>query len=610
MGKTTLAFCAIVFLTLCIGIIPAQIIQIGEGTKQFTYLSIETAREEKVGIIPVTVTLFTSKTSREAGELISKAVEEGKVLPSNLQDVGTFIPVPSQKISISFITDQGAVLLQQECGTTDGNGKASCTINVGGASCGKIRATYAGSEQYLLASIETPHCIQQVPFGLMVEDKEFRDAMLILFIFFGLLAAGLYASGRDPLAAFDITTPKVKGTFTYPSYQYKKIKLSPAKKIISGIQMGAMIGNLKKLGIDEKEIRKTENEMLKLPLEKKYALAVGLVLRSYPTILKRVSSSTAPETEPARARGIGGYVKRKLAARKEKTIRDVDAYFSKLIGSLVGNLSPISLVENALNLKTIEMNSIRSRESWKEGAFDAELRRLAHATIAGNNLLVLPLNEARLTIESTRISAFEAAAGALMAKGGDAEQKAKAILEDKKLGEREAMEKLLGELGKYDEIRSRQLSSLVTKLEKDSEYFGAVDIIVTNSLLAKDMAENNLRGKTIDEKRYNEIAHASNNQIIDALTKGYGRSISAIATVEAAKLTGTIKDAVEFWKEEFPPPYSGIVTSNFDNLVQDRYAVYLNEQDLRKPDLKKWAEAWFGIATDAKEVEDAKRILE
>jgi len=149
-------------------------------------------------------------------ETLLKNIREGKISIEEIGGYTTINPFGNQGINITF---ESAVVKEDLCTvTTNEEGDGSCKAKKPAMS-GIIIAIFPGNEEYFPSSTST----QWIVMGKPPFEKIVDEDWLIIFLFIGILVAGLYAMGKSPLAAFDVTTPRTKGPSTYPSYKIKAV---------------------------------------------------------------------------------------------------------------------------------------------------------------------------------------------------------------------------------------------------------------------------------------------------------------------------------------------------------------------------------------------------
>ncbi|MBI5133320.1 MAG: hypothetical protein HZA83_01270, partial [Thaumarchaeota archaeon] len=181
-------------------------------TKTFINLEVE------YGTTPTAVaTLYGTKIDYT---LTTTSVEqlrelESSVDPKDFENIGLKVErLPNKKVR--FFIDTGEGVDSEICGPgvdTDPNGEARCEIPPNPSTTRfVVYATYEGKQVSADVAIFASNSNQVVyaTGGLPVALDILADSnCFIFFIILGVLIAGMYASGKNPLNAFDIATPKL-----------------------------------------------------------------------------------------------------------------------------------------------------------------------------------------------------------------------------------------------------------------------------------------------------------------------------------------------------------------------------------------------------------------
>ncbi|MEM2974689.1 MAG: hypothetical protein QW112_03655, partial [Candidatus Micrarchaeia archaeon] len=130
---------------------------------------------------------------RSAEEIIAN-IRSGWIDITKSKDIPTGT-IPDENVSIFFRQLVGGQVYETvPCiKKTNASGMVNCIVQAG-QGCGHIIAYYNGSDKYSNYTAMKIYCMRgAVPFGTVVGPE-----CLVIFIFIGLLAAGMYVAGRDP----------------------------------------------------------------------------------------------------------------------------------------------------------------------------------------------------------------------------------------------------------------------------------------------------------------------------------------------------------------------------------------------------------------------------
>lgn len=222
------------------------------------FITFEIHGSQWPGRVNITASLYIVQMpeERDPGKLV-ESLKAGEIKLDTLRDIAAVNPRAGENITILFNSSAGE---QQICRKeTDSNGTIQCEANIGIAGCGTFIARFESSTPTLM-STETarPYCVGgEIPFGVAINATE----CLTLFLILGLLAAALYASGKAPFAALDITTPKRPSAGGYwPGYLHIKQKMPPIlvgararflkwrlAKALAGVGLGAKVKQLERI---------------------------------------------------------------------------------------------------------------------------------------------------------------------------------------------------------------------------------------------------------------------------------------------------------------------------------------------------------------------------
>ncbi|MEM3454966.1 MAG: hypothetical protein QXT72_00140 [Candidatus Micrarchaeia archaeon] len=207
----------LMFSTFIISLIAAQ-------AKMPTYILYADAKEQTNNNYNFSATLVSISVPEDRTTLKEK-LETGNVDPSTIINNFKYSPILSAKILVYSINPANQEDKKYVCEfITAQDGRGSCIGRIS-ESNPSILFIFEGNSTYAPSqfTISIPKLFPIPPL------KDLVDASwLIIFLIIGTLIAALYASGRDPLASLDITTPKTRGP-SYPKPQ--KIKWSKAPQL-------------------------------------------------------------------------------------------------------------------------------------------------------------------------------------------------------------------------------------------------------------------------------------------------------------------------------------------------------------------------------------------
>jgi len=202
---------------------PAYSVGFTCNTCQFTYIML--TFEPSVALtnkINVTAHLYyITVPSVSDPEKYMADIQSGKI---DVKQLSKYVPtgtLAGENLTIWYQQNIGGDLLESpKCvQVTNVSGGVRCEIEIGSQGCGSIYAFYNASENYFNSTASVPYCAKYViPFGILLGPECFT-----IIIFIGLLIAGMYAVGKNPMSAFEIVKPKAKTTPpTYPIFKYKR----------------------------------------------------------------------------------------------------------------------------------------------------------------------------------------------------------------------------------------------------------------------------------------------------------------------------------------------------------------------------------------------------
>lgn len=224
----TIKLLAFAILVLLAGLISSSFAIEALCTKcNITTMTVDIKGAAFPGKVNITVQLFLLQLSDLTDPArVATAVEEGKISLDEITKTATMTPVVGENITVVF-NDTRSGFEQQLCRkATDSNGTIRCEAVISVSGCGSVIARYISSNpKDVPKTTSMPYCIGgEIPFGMAINSAQ----CMMLFIILGLLVAALYASGKSPFAALDITTPKRPGARGYwPGYMHLKHKMPP-----------------------------------------------------------------------------------------------------------------------------------------------------------------------------------------------------------------------------------------------------------------------------------------------------------------------------------------------------------------------------------------------
>lgn len=231
-------------------------------TCDFTYILMSTESAPVLtNQVNVTAQLFfiTVPEGRDPRTYIQD-IQAGKLNVEQVKDYVPTGPIPDQELEVYYRQDiAGNVFMSPKCiKKTDANGAVRCEVDLTGAGtqgCGEIYTFYNGTEKYQQTIASSSYCARYtVPFATLLGPE---CPFIILFI--GILIAGMYAMGRNPIGAFDITKSKAKTTPSqYPPYKYKRYSAAQVN------QIGKTIGSKLKLAQKAQKITSLTQKLSKM----------------------------------------------------------------------------------------------------------------------------------------------------------------------------------------------------------------------------------------------------------------------------------------------------------------------------------------------------------
>jgi len=190
--------------------------------KDYTAMDITVApKSGSQSQVSISARMISIQSNDITSDQLIQSIKTGVVPASQIENIYVTRVVAGANISFYFETaDKSTMLCANK--TTDSNGQASCDVSVSSFGCGSIVARFVGNASLFGSEVPSVYCTSGVPpFGQIVDS-----GWIAVFIVLGALAAALYASGREPLKAFDVTTPRTKGPSSPKSYKFAKTEVS------------------------------------------------------------------------------------------------------------------------------------------------------------------------------------------------------------------------------------------------------------------------------------------------------------------------------------------------------------------------------------------------
>ncbi|MEM3408050.1 MAG: hypothetical protein QXW80_02240 [Candidatus Micrarchaeia archaeon] len=209
----------LIFSIFFISLITAQAIP--------TYILYADAKEQTNNNYNFSATLVSISVPEDR-TILKERLETGKVDPSTIINNFKYSPISSARILVYSINPAKPEDKRYVCEFITGqDGKGSCIGRIV-ESNPAILFVFEGNSSYATSqfTISIPKLFPIPPLNEIVDAS-----WLIIFFIIGALIAALYASGRDPLALLDITTPKTRGP-SYPKPQKLKWSKMPQLPLI------------------------------------------------------------------------------------------------------------------------------------------------------------------------------------------------------------------------------------------------------------------------------------------------------------------------------------------------------------------------------------------
>ncbi|VVB73414.1 Uncharacterised protein [uncultured archaeon] len=240
----------------------ASVIVLSAVQKDSTAMDISFRSDnESQNSVVITSHLISIQSNSVTSQQLTDSVKSGAVSAKQIQEFYGVKAVAGANISFYFETaDKNVSLCENK--TTNQNGDAFCKTAVSSFGCGSIVSRFDGNSSLAESRASMTYCISQIPpFGQLVDSS-----WVMLFIVLGMLAAAMYASGRRPLNAFDVTTPRYKGPSSPKPFKFAKPKFS-AGKMMAGIALSRSMKTALNTAEKYMEPKEYESMLKALPKE-------------------------------------------------------------------------------------------------------------------------------------------------------------------------------------------------------------------------------------------------------------------------------------------------------------------------------------------------------
>jgi hypothetical protein len=463
----------------------------------------------KSGIVPgeaeVTATLlYFAVPNTETALSVAESLESGKADINQFKQLTPSGPLVGQPVTFLFRHSDGREEVLQDCKDllTDADGNAKCSMSVSSQGCGFIVASYVGSADYLAREASVPYCItKMIPF-LSLADA----SCIVVFLFIGLLAAGMYAAGKSPLAAFDITTPKMKGPPEYRAYKYKTIDYA-SKGWKSGVDAGKIGGSLGMTGLlSASAKRKLSVSMADQTGPKKLEVALGYATRYLPEASGRIKTVQKELIQVGQQIRAASGVKRRELKNQNKVLSDYQKAYDSLISLVINRVDRLS-------------------------AQDVDFVRLGKATGKPEESLLKPHVDAMSTFKDGEESVIQRALNEVSSHLPDENARRLVYVLDHLSETRERREAALPILKEFNPSVFKQCSDTLKVIDGERDKIKGE----MNELVGEFKARDTLVEFQEREER--------NKLLTDRLVKSYAVSIGSIASVEKALADNRISTA-------------------------------------------------------------------
>jgi hypothetical protein len=239
-------------------------------------ISFRTDNETQNSVV-ITAHLISIQSNSVTSQQMIDSIKSGSIPAKQIQDFYGVKPVVGANVSFFFETaDRNVSLCENK--TTNQNGDAFCKAAISSFGCGSIVSSFKGNSSLVESMAPTVYCVSQTPpFGQLVDAS-----WALVFIVLGILAAAMYASGRRPMSAFDVTTPKYKGPPSPKSYKFStpSFGLPSTSKMLAGLALSRSLKTTLKTAEKYMEPKEYTEMVKSLPAEKdKRALLIAYVLK-------------------------------------------------------------------------------------------------------------------------------------------------------------------------------------------------------------------------------------------------------------------------------------------------------------------------------------------
>lgn len=567
-----IGFIAFIALLLVFSSIHATPLEQSKNLAKFDMI-ITPSFAQTAGNVQVRLTHSTF-TKIDTEEDLNRVIE-GKIDVATLARTEAFVPLLGVNVSIYYLDISGGEIKRTLIckALTDADGSVRCPLNVAISSCGKIEAEFEGTDTDApTVSAPQDYCVQSaVPFVFLIDSN-----MIMIFIFFGLLAAGLYAAGRNPLAAIDITTPRVRGPSSYPSYLHEKVKLFKAygpgkitgmtvaggRNLVMYASIMSRLSSLEKAGVlSGSEIRNARDAASGGSAGAKYTAMSALAFKKYNELVKKIEFTQKQIDQLSTQGGKSKQARQHLLELQdsEKRLERIKEQLTSVISSSVRELSAPHFVVSRANAKAAEALALMNKEKWKCETWVEESQRLLRLrTDDPHSAVLIPIIDARLHIDETRMRILSQAVAEIEEKGTE-KQKDKADeissrLRDPRKDEKDAIGELLEMLRDVNSKLSEDLNRLYSKTMEDSDVLNHIELAILDRSLDKEKARRNDNEEAVDE---------ASKAIQSLLLEGYDYAIAIIGMEANEARKSKLATLESRWKGNEPPAEGTALVTRF-----------------------------------------------
>ena len=337
----------------------------------------------------------------ESKQTLQDSAQTGQIDPSLISSNYALSPVSGQAVTAYLVDAADPENQVKLCSwTTDSEGKGQCLVTVT-AKEATVKVRFEGnSTLFPTQRFETLFSPSIFSFTEIVDSS-----WLVVFLFIGILAASLYASGRKPLSAFDITTPNVKGmgkpgviklSVNTKSIAIKKTALSAFTPVAAAfykaknVDMNSLpvVNTLEKYTPGNKsselmDVYKSRSEQERMLLIARKINELGVRNKMISNLSTARGALKSLEKRRAKLENISSKVKSReeklIAERSKRRIDDMINKYTKQIKEYEAdfkNLSGVALARVA-EIDRIEPKKIRDLVKQADSAIISEYSRVA-----------------------------------------------------------------------------------------------------------------------------------------------------------------------------------------------------------------------------------------